>query len=252
MKQEMDEWLKQKLDEDLEALLDERERILMESEELQGIDMPMEKLQDIYRAYEMYEKKKTKKRLRFRPMAAVAAVLVLCVGVGLVSNGNRVFIPEIIQRERGDEINTKVENTDSLYSEFDEEEVCQEIEDKLGVIPVRFGYQPQGMYLVDYYINESAQEVLSEYEYEEYSLYVYICKEYRTSSIDVQSDGEILEEFTIKSNRINAKVYEYGNSKDEKYYIASFEYLNTYYFIGGIIELDQFKMLLENLSLKNS
>lgn len=252
MKQEMDEWLKQKLDEDLEALLDERERILMESEELQGIDMPMEKLQDIYRAYEMYEKKKTKKRLRFRPMAAVAAVLVLCVGVGLVSNGNRVFIPEIIQQQRGDEINTKVENTDSLYSEFDEEEVCQEIEDKLGVIPVRFGYRPKGMHLIDYFIDESAKEVLSEYEYQKYKLYVYICKEYRSSSIDVQSDGIMLEEFTVDSNRINIEIHGYEDSKDQNYYVASFEYLNTYYFISGTIELEELEELLENISLKNS
>lgn len=252
MKQEMDEWLKKKLDEDLEALLDERERILMESEELQGIDMPMEKLQDIYRAYEMYEKKKAKKRLHFRSMAAAAAVLALCVGLGLVSNGNRVFIPKVIQRERGDEVTTKVNNDEAVASQFDEEEVCQEIEDKLGVIPVRFGYQPKGMCLIDYSIDESAKEVLSKYEYEGYKLYVYICKEYRSSSIDIQSDGEILEEFVIKSNRINAKVYEYENSKNENYYIASFEYLNTYYFIGGIIELDEFEILLENILLKNS
>lgn len=252
MKQEMDEWLKQKLDEDLEALLDERERILMESEELQGIDMPMEKLQDIYRAYEMYEKKKTKKRLRFRPMAAVAAVLVLCVGVGLVSNGNRVFIPEIIQQQRGDEINTKVENTDSAQREFDEEEVCQEIEEKLGVIPVRFAYRPRGMCLTNYTINEADKEVLVDYEYKENKLYVYISKEYKKSSVDVQSDGEILEEFTIRSNRIKAKVYEYEDSKENNYYVASFEYLNTYYFIGGMIELEEFEKLLEFLTLKNS
>lgn len=252
MKQEMDEWLKQKLDEDLEALLDERERILMESEEFQGMEMPMEKLQDIYRAYEMYEKKKKKKRLRLRPMAAVAAVLVLCVGVGLVSNGNRVFIPEIFERERGNEVTTKVNNDEAIASQFDEEEVCQEIEEKLGVIPVRFGYQPKGMYLTNYTINETDKDVLVDYEYKENNLFVYISKEYKKSSIDVQSDGEILKEFTMKSNETNVEVYGYENSKSQTYYIASFEYLNTYYFIGGIIELDEFKMLVENLLLKNS
>lgn len=252
MKQEMDEWLKKKLDEDLEALLDERERILMESEELQGIDMPMEKLQDIYRAYEMYEKKKAKKRLHFRSMAAAAAVVVLCVGLGLVSNGNRVFIPKVIQRERGDEVTTKVNNDEAVASQFDEEEVCQEIEDKLGVIPVRFDYQPKGMCLVDYSIDESAKEVLSEYEYEGYKLYVYICKEYRSSSIDVQSDGEVIEEFTIQSNRIKAKVYKYEDSKAENYYVTSFEYLNTYYLISGSIELEEFEKILQFISLKNS
>lgn len=252
MKQEMDEWLKQKLDEDLEALLDERERILMESEELHGMEMPMEKLQDIYRAYEMHEQKKAKKHLRLRPIAVVAAVLVLCVGLGTMSIGKKVFIPEIIQQERGDEVNTKIENTDSAQREFDEEEVCQEIEEKLGVIPVRFAYRPKGMHLVDYSIDESVKEVLSEYEYEGYKLYVYICKEYRSSSIDVQSDGEILDELTIQSNGIDVAVSEYKNSKDQTYYIASFEYLNTYYFIGGTIEMDEFGKLLEFLSLKNS
>lgn len=252
MKQEMDEWLKQKLDEDLEALLDERERILMESEELQGIDMPMEKLQDIYRAYEMYEKKKTKKRLRFRPMAAAAAVLVLCVGVGLVSSGNRVFIPEIIQRERGDEVTTKVNNDEAIASQFDEEVVCQEIEDKLGVIPVRFGYHPKGMRLTNYTINEADKDVFVDYEYQENKLFVYISKEYKKSSIDVQSDGEILEELTMKSNETNVKIYGYEDSKGQTYYVASFEYLNTYYNISAMMELEKFQKLLENLLLKNS
>ena len=43
MKRDKDDWLDQKITEELLAMADEREKELMEMEELQDIDMPIEK-----------------------------------------------------------------------------------------------------------------------------------------------------------------------------------------------------------------
>ena len=124
-----DEWLQKKIEEDLNAMADEREKQLMEMHELQNIQMPREKLEDIYREAERRRKVVRKKKIRYRMVAALAATLVLCVGAGVISSGNKVYVPEIFQSSRGDEVQTKIENSDSIYSEYDEEEICQEIED---------------------------------------------------------------------------------------------------------------------------
>ena len=67
--------------------------------------------------------------------------------------------------------------------EYDEEEVCQEIEEQLGVLPVRLGYQPQrAWYLQEYWIKEAATEAIVRYAYAETKrLHVYISKDYDES-----------------------------------------------------------------------
>ena len=89
---------------------------------------------------------KTARRPRIRLRAALAAALVaiLALGVGMVGSGKKVYLPVVSQKENGDGSTTIVDNSEeSIYGGYDEEEVCQEIEDQLGVLPVRFGYRPQ-------------------------------------------------------------------------------------------------------------
>ena len=84
---------------------------------------------------------KTVRRPRIRLRAALAAALVaiLALGVGMVGSGKKVYLPVVSQKENGDESNTIVDNSEeNIYGGYDEEEVCQEIEDQLGVLPVRF------------------------------------------------------------------------------------------------------------------
>ena len=46
---ERDEWLRERVNEDLKAMVEKQERQLEMSEQLQVIDIPMERLEDIYR-----------------------------------------------------------------------------------------------------------------------------------------------------------------------------------------------------------
>lgn len=252
MRQDSDEWLEEKIDEDLMAWADAEERRIMEDEELQNVTMPEEKLEDIHREIRRRRRKtslfgKTRRRM----LIAVAAVMVLLLGMGIVGSTKKLYIPVIMQKERGDEVNTKVNNTELLGSEYDEEAVCQEIEEKLGVLPVRFEYQPEGMELTYYVINEDAGEAIIEYSIENKILHVFLYKKSNDSSINSQKDGETLDEVLLESCGLTVPVQQVEGSPTESYYVTSFEYLNTYYSISSSIEEEEFQKIIENILIKN-
>ena len=184
-------------------------------------------------------------------LIAVAAVMVLLLGMGIVGSTKKLYIPVIMQKERGDEVNTKVNNTELLGSEYDEEEVCQEIEEKLGVLPVRFKYRPEGMALTYHVINEDAGEAILEYTINDKILHITIYKKNDDSSINSQKDGETLDEVLVESCGLTVPVQRVEGSLAESYYVTSFEYLNTYYSISSSVEEEQFQKILENILIKN-
>ena len=252
MRQDSDEWLEEKIDEDLMAWADAEERRIMEDEELQNVTMSEEKLEDIRREIRRRRRKtslfgKTRRRM----LIAVAAVMVLLLGMGIVGSTKKLYIPVIMQKERGDEVNTKVENSESTAIDIDEDEVCQEILGKLGVLPVKFKYRPEGMALTDYILDESSGEAILEYTVKNGILHVFLYEKNNDSSINSQKDGETLDEVLMESCGLTVPVQQVEGSPTESYYVTSFEYLNTYYSISSSIEEEEFQKIIENILIKN-
>lgn len=177
--------------------------------------------------------------------------MVLLLGMGIVGSTKKLYIPVIMQKERGDEVNTKVNNTELLGSEYDEEAVCQEIEEKLGVLPVRFKYRPEGMVLTDYILDESSGEAILEYTVKNRILHVFIYEKNNDSSINSQKDGETLDEVLVESCGLTVPVQQVEGSPTESYYVTTFEYLNTYYSISSNIVEEEFQKIIENILIKN-
>ena len=252
MKRDKDDWLDQKITEELLAMADEREKELMEMEELQDIDMPIEKFEDIKREAERRRRKSRRGILRPRTAIIAAALLALLLGVGVVTVGSREYRPEIIEREQGTETTTRINNTeDAVASAYDEEEVCQEIEEKLGVIAPRLGYQPRDMVLSEYWIDIDAGEATLRYRHGEDELKVYISKNYHDASSNFEMDGVELKSVEIVTNGVLAPIYEYVDSTGRKYYQSEFELYNTYYSIMGMIEQNVYEKIIENIAISN-
>ena len=199
-----------------------------------------------------YTKTARRPRIRLRAALAAALVAILALGVGMVGSGKKLYLPVVSQKENGDGSTIIVDNSEeNIYGGYDEEEVCQEIEDQLGVLPVRFGYQPQGMVLQEYWIKEELKEAIMRYVCNEKQLHVYISKDYDDSSINVNVDGEIDEVVKMDALRMEVPVYQYRDSNENQYYQVSFEYLNTYYSLSGLMEREEFRKMLENIWIKN-
>ena len=196
---------------------------------------------------------KTARRPRIRLRAALAAALVaiLALGVGMVGSGKKVYLPVVSQREDGDESTTKVNNNErNLNSGYDEEEVFQEIEDKLGVLPIRFGYQPKGMNLEKFWITEEKEAILK-YTCESEMIHVYISKDYDESSINFKMDGVLKDTVHAEAMSMEIPVYQYEDSQGNIYMQSSFEYLITYYSIDVMMNQEEFEKILENIIIKN-
>ena len=170
----------------------------------------------------------------------------------MVGSGKKVYLPVVSQKENGDGSTIIVDNNEeNIYGGYDEEEVCQEIEDQLGVLPVRFGYRPKDMILQEYWIKDD-QDAILRYAYGAKRLHVYISKDYDESSINFKVDGVLKDTVQAESMSIEVPVYEYEDSKGNVYMQSSFEYLNTYYSISGMLEQEEFEKILENIWIKNA
>ncbi len=248
---DMDEWLRDRIDQDLMDMADERERLLMESEGLPDLERPMEKLEEIHREIEARRYAARRIRLRRRMVIAAAAVLVFSAGLGLVGSGSRLYKPEVVESDEGNDAITKVNTDEVKESEYDEEEVCQEIEEKLGAVPVRFSYRPQSMYLTEYLLKKDEKEAVLNYMINDKCFYVYISKDSGKSGINSRVDGEECASLLVESCGINVKVLEFQDSQEQTYYSVAFEYLNTYYSFIGVIGKEEFIEILENIWIKN-
>lgn len=250
MQREMDEWLEQKIDEDLDAWAEERMKMLMESEELQDIHMPEDSLEKLHQKINA-RKKKLLGRKRIHMLVAAAAVMTALLGVGLVGSGKKVYEPKVTQNARGDEVTTKVDNSESGYEQYDEEKVCQEIQDELGVLPIRFKYRPEGMELTWYQIDADSGEAILEYSIKNNTIHVYIFERNSDSSIDLQYDGEVLETDMLESVGVEMPVYRREGSAQGSYYATVFDYLNTSYSISADVSQEEFKKIIENILIKS-
>lgn len=250
MQREMDEWLKQKIDEDLDAWAEERMKMLMESEELQDIHMPEDSLEKLHQKINA-RKKKLLGRKRIHMLVAAAAVMTALLGVGLVGSGKKVYEPKVTQNARGDEVTTKVDNSESGYEQYDEEKVCQEIQDELGVLPIRFKYRPEGMELTWYQIDTDSGETILEYSIGEKPLHVFIYEKNKDNSTNMQYDGEVVESIAVDSCGVEVELYQIEGSEEGSYFATDFEYLNTYYAVSAAIEKEEFQKIIENILIKS-
>ena len=109
-------------------------------------------------------------RLKKRYIVVLAAALTLLMGMGVV--GDRAWIADSNDLERESEVTTKVDNEDKVDILKEEEEIYQEIAEKLGIAPMRLGYKPEGMVLDSYVIMEETGWAYLNYLYKDATIYL--------------------------------------------------------------------------------
>lgn len=196
------------------------------------------------------EKKSTVRLMKKRYLAVLAAALVLLMGMGAV--GSRAWISDSSDMDRETEVTTKVDNEDKKDILLEEEEIYQEIGEKLGIAPLWLGYLPKGMKLDSYVITEDTGWAYIYYLYHENVISIQMFKDSIEGSSNVQWDG-IAFELNDVSNMYGYEdlIEAYCIDKENGNYGASIKYANGYYKISGSLEEKEFLEILNGIYFKN-
>ena len=202
---------------------------------------------------EKNRKKSKKWKARTKRMAAVAAVLVCVFGVSVRSEAGRAYFMKMWNFVSGNELSIKINKTgtgDVIRSlSEDEERMNQEIEEKLGVAPIRMLYIPENMKFQSYKLNEEGHDCIVFYTVNDSILNIRMYKEDDTRSMVQKLDGEPKEHVLIKSKNIAVPVWELANEEGEKSYVTQFEFEEGYYFITAMMNQKEFTKILQNIEI---
>ena len=197
--------------------------------------------------------KKSKVRhfpMKKRYLVVFAAALVLLMGLGVA--GDRAWIAGSSELERETEVTTKVDNDEKSDILLEEEAIYQDIAEKLGIVPLRLGWIPDGMELDNYQIMEDTGWAGIYYIYQERVVYIQMFKESIESSSNVQWDGDAYElEKIFNDSGYEECMEAYCIDPENQNYGASINYGNGYYSIfGSFSDETEFLSILKGIYFK--
>ncbi len=200
-------------------------------------------------------KKRPARKRRVRIMAALAAALVLALGLGMTSFGSKSYWKVLMDRMLGktpQEV-TNVEDMESIETENQAElEAYQEVNQLMGRSVVRIVYKPEQMYFSEYTIEESIQRAQLFYEYgtedeTEMIRYIVYLNEVDSSWGKTAEDEKLSEEIvTVNGVDVIIKEYDVPN-KEMSRFDVEFQYEGVHYRLIGIMEREEIKKIVENL-----
>lgn len=105
-------------------------------------------------------------KILWKAMATVAAMLILVIALDTGTVGQKVYRPESVVEHRDGEVVIKVNNEEWIETVVEEEKIYKEVEGRLGIQALRFGYIPSGMELHKVEILEEVGEARVQYVYQ--------------------------------------------------------------------------------------
>lgn len=196
---------------------------------------------------------KYSRKRKKRVYLLVAAVAILALAAGMTSIGGAPFVTGMMKKIIGYREMVQIDSEregedDRIISEREESTAWQEIEEKLGIEPVKLCFIPEGMQLVDYEISKDLEDACLIYEYDGKILEYQLWANSRDKSIGYDVEDSLESEEIIVVSGVEIYVKEYKIAKSEmKEYTAQFKYGNSYYVLNSGLEKEIFIKIVENL-----
>ena len=246
------------LKEEVDKEAQEIEKEVESRDDLDDINVSEDMETSLFNKIQEYEyDKRVKKavhrgRKKRRLFLALAAVLILVCGSVITGTGSKSYWKVLWDRIAGDE-EANIINVEDMESEetqdVDEIQIFKEIQNKLGIYPVRLLYMPGDMSLIRYELDQDQNRAVLFYKYDgqilQYSMYM----NNLDSSYGRIEPDELIDEYHIDvKNNIVVDIKEYtviGN--DVNRYIAEFEYMDAQYQLIGSMKKEIFNKIIENL-----
>ena len=192
----------------------------------------------------MRNQKKHRWAIRF---VANAAVLVCVFLVGVSTEANRTRLINVINTWVGEEALVSMDNeTDRENYKKEEFEAIADIEDQLGIKPIRFMYELKGMEFDGYEVDIKAKTARMFYLYNNSIITILMRQDERGIAKGSIKDGGIKEVFEVNTDIGIIEVAGMESINGEKY-MAEFIANNTYYHIFGEVPKEEFTNLLKSI-----
>ena len=195
-------------------------------------------------------KKKVRRKRHWKVYGIVAIVAVLAMMWSMVSIGGTPFFGKLWTQKIGDRKMTQVdtEREDGDKNEVannDEEQVYEEIKEKIGMDVVRF--LPPGFFLQVKDIDTALKRVCLIYENDGIVLqyHMEIQCENKSYGYDVEEKKVKESQIEIDGNIIDITQYELDDGSKKN--VAQFSYKDTFYTINATMDSTEFKKILNNL-----
>ena len=180
-------------------------------------------------------------------LAVNAAILVCVFMIGVSTEANRIKIVNVINTLVGKEALVRINNEDDRESYKKEElDAVEDIENRLGIKPVRFLYEVKGMEFAGYEIDNKIQTATMFYNYHNTVMTIIMRQEERGAAKGDMPDGEIGESFDIQSDIGVIAAVEIKGELGNKY-MSQFIYNNTYYYICGELPKEEYINLMSSI-----
>lgn len=228
----------------------------LSEEDQKALELGRQLLNQKVEEAEKNRKRSKKWKARTKRMAAVAAVLMCVFGVSVRSEAGRAYFMKMWNFVSGNELSIKINKTgtgDVIRSlSEDEERMNQEIEEKLGVAPIRMLYIPENMVFQNYSINLEIYNCIEIYEIDGLNFNIQIFNKRNKNSLGQKFDGELAYTIETGTKQMQVPVYKIKDDEGKDMFIAQFEYDEGYYIISSSISKEKFTKILQNIEIKKN
>lgn len=191
-----------------------------------------------------------RKKRNIRRIAALAAVLILVMAVGMTSFGGPERMLQFMKSSVGGRKVSQVDSSDKnkIIEEEDEEKAYEKIGEEFGIQPVRIVWRPNGMKFKKMLLDTDIQLAELEYLYNGENTEFMISASYGEASLGADNEDEIIDYYCINEENVPIEVTEYKTPETEmSRYKAEFKYNNLYYCLTGTMTKEEMENILKNL-----
>lgn len=196
-------------------------------------------------------KLKQHKRTKILRASGIAAMVCLCLfGVSMTSKANREYLLALFNTLSGNNLQVVLENKGDIKmeGEISEEQAIAEVEEKLDLKIIKFGYKPAGMEFLSFNMDEMIHEAIIQYMYNDTVVNILINKVMEESSTGRVFDGKVKDSFKVNFDGDDIiMVTELENPNNELSYAAQLNRDKCYYSITAIMPKEEMVKMLKNI-----
>lgn len=192
-----------------------------------------------------------RKKRTIRRLAALAAVLILVMALGMTSFGGPERVLQFVKSSVGNRQVSKVNSSDKnkIIEEEDEEKAYQLVDDEFGVETVQLMWRPDGMEFEKMELDTDIQVAELDYLYNGERTEFMISASYGEVSWGYDNEDEKINQYYYdKVKEAKIEITEFQTPKTEtNRYVAEFEYKKVHYCLSGTMTQEEMEKILNNL-----